>query len=168
MPVPRLLMALSLTSLLLTGAIFGFFYAWVCSTMWGLDQIDPRVSLTAMNGMNASVRNAVFAPAFFATPFASLLAGLVAWKYRFHRSALWFVAAGLIYLCGGLLLTMTLNVPMNEALALRQVPSDILAAQEIWQDYSGPWQQYNLIRTVLSGLSLLCVGCGLLSLTQKA
>jgi hypothetical protein len=22
-------------SLLLSGAIFGFFYAWVCSTMWG-------------------------------------------------------------------------------------------------------------------------------------
>ena len=47
----------------LSAAIFGFFYAWVCSTMWGLDQTDPVVAITAMQAMNASVRNAVFAPA---------------------------------------------------------------------------------------------------------
>lgn len=43
-----LLFPLSMLSLLLTGAIFGFFYAWVCSTMWGLDQIDPNVAIEAM------------------------------------------------------------------------------------------------------------------------
>ena len=53
---------------LFAGAIFGFFYAWVCSTMWGLDEADPRVAIAAMQAMNASVRNAVFFPAFFLTP----------------------------------------------------------------------------------------------------
>ena len=38
------------------GAISGFFYAWVCSTMWGLDDADPRVAIAAMQAMNASVR----------------------------------------------------------------------------------------------------------------
>ncbi len=57
-------------AVLLTGAIFGFFYAWVCSTMWGLDDADPRVAIAAMQAMNASVRNAVFFPAFFLTPVA--------------------------------------------------------------------------------------------------
>ncbi len=61
-------MPLALVSLIFTGAIFGFFYAWVCSTMWGLDAADPRVAIAAMQAMNASVRNAVFAPAFFGTP----------------------------------------------------------------------------------------------------
>ena len=32
-------------SLVLTAAIFGFFYDWVCSTMWGLDAGDPRVAI---------------------------------------------------------------------------------------------------------------------------
>ncbi|GAB5461946.1 hypothetical protein [Hoeflea alexandrii] len=54
-----------LLSLLLTAAIFGFFYAWVCSTMWGLDAADPSVAIQAMQAMNASVRNAVFIPPSF-------------------------------------------------------------------------------------------------------
>ncbi|MEX0278502.1 MAG: hypothetical protein AB3N19_13365, partial [Ruegeria sp.] len=64
----RLLMPMSMLSLLSIGAIFGFFYAWVCSTMWGLDAANPRTAIAAMQAMNASVRNAVFFPAFFLTP----------------------------------------------------------------------------------------------------
>ena len=45
--------SLVLGSLLFCGAIFGFFYAWVCSTMWGLDSADPRVAIAAMQAMNA-------------------------------------------------------------------------------------------------------------------
>jgi uncharacterized membrane protein len=56
---------ISLHSLLLCGAIFGYFYAWICPTPWGLDQIDPNTAITAMQAMNASVRNVVFAPVFF-------------------------------------------------------------------------------------------------------
>ena len=40
-----LLYFMVLRSLLLGGAIFGFFYAWVCSTMWGLDAADPFVAI---------------------------------------------------------------------------------------------------------------------------
>jgi uncharacterized membrane protein len=74
---PPLLVLTSLVALVLTGAIFGFFYAWVCSTMWGLDDADPRVAIAAMQAMNASVRNAVFFPAFFLTPVALCVAARV-------------------------------------------------------------------------------------------
>lgn len=37
----RLFLPMSMLTLLSIGAIFGFFYAWVCSTMWGLDATDP-------------------------------------------------------------------------------------------------------------------------------
>ena len=49
--VPVSLALSSLLSLLLCGAIFGFFYAWVCSTMWGLDSADPAVAIAAMQAM---------------------------------------------------------------------------------------------------------------------
>ncbi|WP_312895093.1 MULTISPECIES: hypothetical protein [Rhizobium] len=35
-------LGLSVTSVVFSGAIFGFFYAWVCSTMWGLDRAPTR------------------------------------------------------------------------------------------------------------------------------
>lgn len=72
----------SLLSLLSSGAIFGFFYAWVCSTMWGLDAANPALAIGAMQAMNASVRNAVFAPAFFGTPFVLIATAMLAWFYR--------------------------------------------------------------------------------------
>lgn len=76
-PSERLNRTSALVSVVLTGAIFGFFYAWVCSTMWGLDAADPRVAIEAIQEMNASVRNAVFFPAFFLTPVAMALTGML-------------------------------------------------------------------------------------------
>lgn len=155
-----MLIPLAFLSLLLTGAIFGFFYAWVCSTMWGLDAADPRVAVAAMQAMNASVRNAVFAPAFFGTPVVLLLTAAVARAGGFGPAALAFAAAGLIYLGGGLILTMLVNVPMNEALAQVTI-SGPEQAEAIWQAYSPRWQVFNVIRTIASGLALLITGWGL-------
>jgi uncharacterized membrane protein len=57
-------------SLIPSGAMLEFFSAWVRSTMWGLHAAPPAIAIQAMQAMNASVRNAVFAPAFFGTPIA--------------------------------------------------------------------------------------------------
>lgn len=144
-----------LAALLLSAAVFGFFYAWVCSTMWGLDAADPRVAIAAMQAMNASVRNAVFFPAFFLTPFALALAGGMVHARGARASAALFGLAALVYLCFGLVLTMVVNVPMNEALASVAVPADIEAARAIWQDYSAPWQAWNQARAAASGIAFL-------------
>lgn len=158
------LKAAAVVALLFSGAIFGFFYAWVCSTMWGLDAAPPKVAIEAMQAMNASVRNGVFAPAFFGTPFVLAAVGFWA-RLEGFRAAFWFLLlAAAVYFGGGLLLTMFINVPMNEALALVEVPSDAQAAHKIWFEYSGPWQVWNITRTVLSGVSLVLVGAGLLAL----
>lgn len=159
--VPALVFALAFLSLLLSGAIFGFFYAWVCSTMWGLDAIDPRVAIQAMQGMNASVRNGVFMPAFFLTPVVMLLTAAVALRAGRRVSGLAFGAGGLVYLTGGLILTAAVNVPMNEALAKIEVPQDVTAAHDIWAAYSPRWQVFNMVRTVMSGVALMAAGAGL-------
>ena len=148
-------------SVLFAGAIFGFFYAWVCSTMWGLDAADPRVAIEAMQAMNASVRNAVFAPAFFGTPVVLGATALLARAAGRGRAARWFGAGALVYLLGGAVLTMAVNVPMNEDLAQVVVPTSIEEAEVIWSDYSGRWQVFNIIRTVFSGLALLLAAAGL-------
>lgn len=153
-----------LLSLPLSGAIFGFFYAWVCSTMWGLDAADPRVAIAAMQAMNASVRNVVFAPAFFGTPFALLLTAGLLLRDGFHGGALGFAAGGVLYLFCGIVLTMTVNVPMNEMLAIISVPEDINAARTIWREYSGPWQLWNGLRTLASGIAFLAAAGGLISM----
>lgn len=153
---------LVLSSMLLSAAIFGFFYAWVCSTMWGLDKADPRIAIKAMQAMNASVRNGVFAPAFIGTPLVLAVTGIVLWRQGIRKSATLFVGSALVYLCGGLVLTMVVNVPMNEALATVTVSDDLSSARQIWQDYSPTWQFWNQVRTVASGASFLIAILGVL------
>lgn len=155
---------LPLASLLTTAAIFGFFYAWVCSTMWGLDAADPEVAIQAMQAMNASVRNAVFFPAFFLTPVVLAITAALLFRTQHRSACAFFAIAAAVYLFGGFGLTVLVNVPMNEALARVIVPETTEAAQEIWQDYSGRWQFWNQLRTVASGLAVLLTGAGLLSI----
>ncbi|WP_274424826.1 anthrone oxygenase family protein [Chelativorans sp. YIM 93263] len=156
-----LLVMLPIASVVFCGAIFGFFYAWVCSTMWGLDQADPRVAIEAMQAMNASVRNAVFFPAFFLTPVILTVTAAVTRFTGQSAAALWFLAAAMIYLAFGLFLTMAVNVPMNETLAAVPVPTDIETAREIWEGYSGRWQFWNQVRAIASGIALVFAAFGL-------
>lgn len=157
-----LTIAMIFLSLTLNAAIFGFFFAWVCSTMWGLDVADPRVAIEAMQAMNASVRNAVFAPAFFGTPLALGLTAILLFIRRHHWSAAAFTAAAVTYFCLGLVLTIAVNVPMNEALAGVNVPGDAEEARRVWSDYSGRWQAWNQIRTIGSFAAFLPAVAGVM------
>ncbi|MEN3150388.1 anthrone oxygenase family protein [Neorhizobium sp. IRAMC:178] len=147
-------------SLLMSGAIFGFFYAWVCSTMWGLDAADPAVAIEAMKAMNSSVRNMVFAPAFFGTSPLLLITALLAFLLGLRGPAAAFALAAVVYLIGGQVLTMSINVPMNEALAATATPADADGARRVWREYSQPWQYWNIVRTLASGVCLLLAGLG--------
>ena len=160
------LTALPLLSLLEAAALFGFFYAWVCSTMWGLDAADPRIAIEAMQAMNASVRNAVFAPVFFGTPVVTGITAFALSRSGQTPAALYFAAATAVIALLAVLLTMLVNVPMNENLAKLSVPTDIEAAREIWLAYSPDWQFWNQLRTVTSGIGVLLVGLGIMQIER--
>jgi uncharacterized membrane protein len=149
------LMALTL---ILTGAIAGFFYAYTSSVMRGLDAVPAAQAIVAMQGINATVRNWLFAPAFFGTPVAAVVTGaLLGWLHRRGAAGLMFLAA-IIYIVGAVLPTLLVNVPMNETLATVTVPADPQAADHLWREYSAPWIWWNTLRTLFSFASLLLVG----------
>lgn len=162
------LRVLLLVALLFAGAIFGFFYAWVCSTMWGLDQLPGQTAIAAMNAMNGSVRNGVFAPAFFGTPLVLIAVAGRAATLGQARVSLWLGGAALIYFAGAFVPTMMVNVPMNEALMTTDMTQDATQLARIWAEYSARWQMWNIARTVASGVALLMVGAGLLSWRPRA
>lgn len=168
MTAKQILLPLAFLALLAAGAVFGFFFAWVCSTMWGLDSADPRVAIAAMQAMNASVRNPVFALAFFGTPVFLAAAASAAWMVQARRSALYIGLACALYLAGGLALSMMANVPLNEALAAVRIPPDAASARTIWADYSADWQLWNIARTVVCAVVLLLVGAAFLRLRDSA
>lgn len=163
----RVAMPMSLLATILSGGIFGFFYAWVCSTMWGLDAIDPRVAIEAMQAMNASVRNPVFFPVFFLTPVALAMTTVIAIVIKARTAALWFGSASACNAVFVIVITAQFNVPLNEALAAYAIPETSAEAADLWSAYSGQWQVWNTARAAGSGLALLFALLGLLALAQK-
>jgi uncharacterized membrane protein len=135
--------------------------------MWGLDRTDPRVAIAAMQAMNASVRNIVFAPAFFGTPFVLALTAILLRRQGRARAGALFGASSALYATFGMILTMAINVPMNEALGAMEVPMDIAQARDVWLTYSPDWQFWNQLRTLASGVSFLLAVAGIMALSAR-
>lgn len=151
---------LSILTLMFIGAMFGFFFAWTSSTLWGLDRTAPEVAIVAMQAMNSAVRNPVFGLAFFGTPpLMVLTTAVLFWRGR-RPAALLMALASLLYLGGALIVTVAVNVPMNEALAAL-APGSGGSATHQWEDYSEPWQRANLVRTCASGGALFLAAMAL-------
>ena len=107
------------------------------STLWGLDLIDVD---TPINAMQASVRNAVLAPVFFA-PLVFLLAStLPAYVCHNRSAALCFNTESLIYELGGMALNMVIDVSTNQTLALLETKLASAQASAVWIAYSEIWQ----------------------------
>lgn len=150
-----------LVPLLFCGAIFGFFFAWQCSTVIGLNRVEPDVAIRAMQAMNASVRNMAFGAAFFGTPVVLALFAVLMLVLAERGRALLLAGAFLVHLGGVIAVTATINVPLNQLLALVDPQADPAQAAQAWADYAGPWLRGNLWRTLASGLSLALVGAAL-------
>ena len=159
--LPRTALLSVATAMLLHGLITGFFYAYSSSVIFGLDVIDPRHAISAMQGINREVRNMVFAPAFFGTPVASLIAAAALYASGAHHAASAFFFAALIYIFGAMIPTMSINVPMNEALAIVHIPDSVDAAREVWASYSTRWSFWNVMRTIGSSAALLIAAFGI-------
>lgn len=109
-----------------------------------------------MQAINERIQNPLFFVNFFGAVLA-LLGALVAHHTSRPRSGrFWLVAlACVLYVGGGFLLTIFLNVPLNEELAsvAADASSDELARARA--DFEGSWNSWNGVRTLFSVLAFL-------------
>jgi uncharacterized membrane protein len=136
----------------LMGLIAGFFYAYACSVMLGLDRVGDRAFIDTMQQINATVRNAGFAPSFFGSLVVTAVLAVLLLVRR-HPVRWWVTAAALLYL-GAFLVTFGVSVPLNEDLAAAGPADQIADPAGVRDDYEVPWVTWNLVRTVLSTAAL--------------
>ncbi|MGB1235417.1 MAG: anthrone oxygenase family protein [Planktomarina sp.] len=146
-----------IAAVLWAGGCFGIFLAWSCTVLWGLDAIDPRVAIPAMN---EGVRNGVFAFVFFGAPFVILAAGLQAFRAGRRGAGAAYLASALIFALGMIGWTVAFLLPLNEGFATLPVAGDLREATRLWSAYSDPWQQLNYARTAFCGLGLVLATVG--------
>lgn len=155
-------------TMLLAGAIAGFFYAYSVSVMRGLDAATPQQAIGAMQGINATIRNAWFAPAFFGTPILAVASGVLLFWLKQRGAAVAMLVAALVYVLGAFIPTFIVNVPMNDVLAMSAIPVDLAEAQALWSQYSIRWTGWNHLRTLSSFASLLLIGLAFLLFTPAS
>ena len=137
-----------------TGLAAGFFYAYHVSVTRGHALIGDRAYIEAMQAINATVRNGEFALSFF----GALVLGVAALALRAGRPRpplTWLVAAGVGLYLAAFLVTMTVNVPMNEDLARVALTGSDLSA--VRADYEPAWNRANALRTGLSVAAFTCL-----------
>ena len=153
-------------ALLTTGLISGFFYAYACSVTLGLARLPDAQYVLAMQEINATVRNLIFAFSYFGAAIALLMASFAHFKERTTVRFWLIAAAGLLYIGGGFLLTLGVNVPLNETLALVNANSPEVSAART--AYEAPWNTWNWVRTGFSTAAFLAlIGAALVPETRR-
>jgi uncharacterized membrane protein len=141
---------------LTTGLIAGVFYAYSVSVNLGLAAQPDASYVATMNAITERIENPLFFASFLGA-VVFLLAALAAHYSRRPRSGrFWLVAlACVLYIGGGFLLTMFVNVPMSYQLAAvdPDAPARVLA--EARDAYEGPWNFWNGVRAVFTTLAFV-------------
>ncbi|MFI5530703.1 DUF1772 domain-containing protein [Kitasatospora sp. NPDC051853] len=148
--------AVLLAATVTMGLSAGLFFAYSCSVMPGLAKADDRTFVETMQRINVAILNGWFMAVFMGALVLSLLAvGLHLGAGQ--RGALpWLVAAAVLYVVL-MVVTGTVNVPLNDQLAaagsLDHIP-DLAAVRERFET---TWVKWNTVRTVAGTAGFGCL-----------
>lgn len=147
--------ALSLVAAALTtGLMGGFFYAYTSSVTIGLGRLPDAEYVAAMQEINASVQNGLFAFGFFGAVLSLLLALLLHVPRPLSGRFVLIALACALYIGGGILVTVLVNVPLNEE--LESVTSgSLVALVDARAEYEDTWNFWNGVRAICSSLALI-------------
>lgn len=136
----------------LAGLFAGFFLTYAMSVTVGLARVSDVAYVETFQAINATIRNAAFAVVFFGAAPAGVVATLLHRRQRSWR----LFALGTALAIITMVITFAFSVPLNNELA-QYVQLDAATAAEARGDFEGPWNRWNLIRTVTAvGAAISC------------
>lgn len=157
--IDKMLHTLVVAATLGSGLMAGLFFAFSVAIMTALTRLPAAHGIAAMQSINTSILNPFFGLVFGGTAIASVVLAVVS-PFRWPvTGSPWILAGSLLYLTGGLLVTIVFNVPRNDALAGLD-PNAPASAVE-WAGYVSSWTAWNHVRTFLCLAATLCLGLSL-------
>jgi uncharacterized membrane protein len=141
-----------------TALMAGLFYAWSISVMPGIARLPDRGFLSAMQEMNRAILNPLFLLCFMGAAILLPVATFMQYSQPVSGRFWLLLLASIAYLAGVMGVTMAGNVPLNNMIDAFQIQS--ATAQELAkmrQDFEGPWNRLNTIRTLSVTLSVILV-----------
>lgn len=150
-----LLVALLIAATVSTGLVAGAFVLYAHTVMPGLGRTDDRTFVTAFGALDRAIINPWFmAGGFLGAPVLTAAAAVAAWG----EPAFPWVVASLVLYGVGAVLTVAVNVPLNDRLKAATAAGDA-DPRTVRAAFDEPrWVRSNRIRAAatLTSLVLLC------------
>ena len=157
MTAQRILSLVTFGTSLGCGLIAGTFFAFSTFVMPALAKLPASQGIAAMQSINVVVINRWFMGAFMGTALACLVVAIWSMTEWSDLAARLRIAACALYLVGTIGVTVSANVPRNDALAT--VDAESPAAIATWPTFVREWTTWNTVRGVaaLSAAALFTV-----------
>jgi uncharacterized membrane protein len=150
---------------LTTGLITGAFVLFWHTIMPGLATTDDRTFVSAFQSIDRAIIN----PWFMTTGFAgALLFTLIATLTQFGRPAFPWIAVALVLYAAVFVITIAVNVPLNDAIkaaGLPDNPADLAAIREAFDE--AKWRAWNLVRVIASVIAFASLTWALVAHGQR-
>ncbi|NOT46646.1 MAG: DUF1772 domain-containing protein [Acidobacteria bacterium] len=134
-----------------SGLIGGVFFVFSDTIMKALGRLPANEGMAAMQQINVVILNPVFLGIFIGTALCSAALAVSGIARLGHPGSGYLIAGAVLFVVGSLLLTMFLNVPLNNALMAADPSS--AAGREVWDKYLTDWTFWNHVRTIASLLA---------------
>lgn len=149
--------ALLILAVVCMGLMAGLFWGFDISVMPGLSDSDDRTFVTAMQHINADIENGLFGLVFTGGLLVPGAAAVVLLVQKRRGAALWTAVATVAYLVV-LILTMGVEVPLNNQLAAAGPADKIADLHKVRTDFEGVWITVNHFRTLLCTIAVAALG----------
>jgi uncharacterized membrane protein len=137
---------ITLLAILGCGLMAGVFFIFSVAIMNALSRLPASEGIAAMQAINIAIVNPLFMLVFLGTAATTIfvvVSSLLKWQ---EPNAIYLVVGGVLYVVGSLLVTVIINIPMNNALAAAK-PTDSTSAT-LWANYLTNWTAWNHVRVV--------------------
>lgn len=141
------LVALTFITALGCGLGAGALFAFSSFVMRALARLPAPQGIAAMQSINVQAVTPVFMTVLFGTGIACIAVGIWALVDWHDSYGPWLLAGSALYLAGPVGVTMTYNVPRNNALAA--AAPDSAEGAELWKRYVREWTAGNHVRVMM-------------------
>ena len=162
MTAQRILIAALVTAAIGNGLVAGVFFAFSSFVMPALARIAPSVGVQAMQSINIAVVRSMFLAEFIATTLLSAVLVVAPWWLGGGLTARLASVAGVISVVGSFGVTMWINVPLNDALAV--AAADAPTTATLWTSYLHDWSMANSGRALASAFASVLFTCSALAM----
>ena len=155
--------AVLIAATITTGLVTGVFFAYANSIMPGLRRTDDRTFVGAFQALDRAIINPLFMACFFG---ALVFTGLAAVLHldADNRPVLPWVAAAFVLYLAAVVITLAVNVPLNDALRAAGDPDRIGDLRAVRRRFSeSRWAAWNLVRALAAVVAFGCLSWALVA-----